>query len=53
MRRLFIILLIFGLFTGLACSVALASEVCYKCHDKKNFTGKFTHGPVSQGKCGD
>ena len=53
MRRLFIILLIIGLSAGLACSVALANEVCYKCHERKNFTGKFTHGPVSQGKCGD
>ncbi len=53
MRRLFITLGIVSLLSGLAASVVLAGDVCYTCHDRKNFTGKSIHPPVAQGKCGE
>jgi len=28
-----------------------AEEVCFQCHDRKLFTGKFVHGPVAVDKC--
>jgi predicted CXXCH cytochrome family protein len=30
---------------------AKGSDLCFKCHDEKNFKGITLHGPVTEGKC--
>jgi predicted CXXCH cytochrome family protein len=30
----------------------VAAEHCMDCHERKNFEGKFVHGPVTDGTCG-
>jgi predicted CXXCH cytochrome family protein len=30
---------------------AKGSDLCFKCHDEKNFEGITLHGPVTEGKC--
>lgn len=38
-------------FSGLVAATAFASEVCFKCHDKKQFTAKYVHKPVRETQC--
>lgn len=45
--------IIFQIITCVAITgLAYADEVCFQCHDSKNFMGKVVHQPVNQQKCG-
>lgn len=55
MRSLSIVFGMFCLLAGLAAFPAPvpAQESCFACHERKNFSARYNHGPVAQGKCGE